>query len=49
MPQERIIMTKHRDIAIPASAPVSIIAPTGAPASYYYYGYYFGSFSGRYA
>ena len=42
-------MTKHRDTAIPASAPVSIIAPTGAPASYYYYGYYFGSFSGRYA
>jgi len=41
-------MIRQRDIAIPASAPVSISAPFGALASYYYC-YYFGSFSGRYA
>ena len=45
-------MTRHRDIAVPASAPVSISAPAalvpgGAHASYYFY--YFGSFIGRYA
>lgn len=40
-------MTKHRDIAIPASAAASINAPLGARFSYYCY--YFGSFSGRYA
>ncbi|NCP19306.1 MAG: hypothetical protein GW855_09145 [Erythrobacter sp.] len=52
VPQERINMTRHRDIVIPASAAVSISASpaftlAGAYASYY--PYYFGSFSGRYA
>ncbi len=41
-------MTRHRDIAIPASATVSISAHDSARFSYYYC-YYFGSFSGRYA
>ena len=40
-------MTKHRDLAIPASAPTQLSAPLGA--RFYYCGYYFGSFSGRYA
>jgi|GEM_PF-1354426 len=45
-------MTKLRDLAIPASAPVSISAPpvlSLAAARVSYYLYYFGSFSGRYA
>lgn len=41
------MMTKHRDIAVPASAPASISALNSARFSYYCY--YFGSFSGRYA
>jgi hypothetical protein len=45
-------MTKHRDLAIPASAPTQLSAPPVvylAGARFPYYGYYFGSFSGRYA
>ncbi|GAB5348968.1 hypothetical protein TMRO357_02640 [Alteriqipengyuania sp. 357] len=45
-------MTKHRDIAIPASATTLFNAPLSAAtaaARLPYYLYYFGSFSGRYA
>lgn len=45
-------MTKHRDIAVPASAPASISALISfevGGARFCYYCYYFGSFSGRYA
>lgn len=45
-------MTKHRDLAIPASAPTQLSVPPFvylAGARFFYYGYYFGSFSGRYA
>ena len=40
-------MTKLRDLAIPASATTNLTVPFGA--RFFYYSYYFGSFSGRYA